>query len=138
MSYMFTAIFFETSWILLPFSYYRHLLDLIPRIQLHLLASNLLLKIFFSIFLTFVHIKFANISAWIRALCDLVEKYYKNETRVPIRLKALSVLMDTYKSNRHIYEEDLLERVVLPFLGSADTEPSDLVRLEAVKVSSSL
>ena len=27
-----------------------------------------------------------------------------------------------------------LERVVLPFLGSADTEPSDLVRMEAVKV----
>ena len=43
--------------------------------------------------------------------------------------------MDTYKSNRHIYEEDLLERVVLPYLGATDVEPSDVVRLEAVKVN---
>jgi hypothetical protein len=43
--------------------------------------------------------------------------------------------MDAYKTNRHIYEEDLLERVVLPYLGNADTEPFDTVRLEAVKVS---
>jgi len=66
----------------------------------------------------------------------MIEKYYKNETRVSIRIKALSVVMDAYKSNRHIYEEDLLERVVLPYLGAVDSEPFDTVRLEAVKVCS--
>jgi len=39
--------------------------------------------------------------AWIRALFDLVDKFYKNETRDNVRLKALSVLMDTYKCKRH-------------------------------------
>jgi hypothetical protein len=67
-----------------------------------------------------------------------VDKFYKNESRVPVRLKALSVLMDTYKSNRHIYEEDLLERLVLPFLANVDSEASEVVRLEAVKVKTFL
>ena len=64
-----------------------------------------------------------------------MEKFYKNDSRDNVRLKALSTLMDVYKSNRHIYEEDLLERVVLPYLGSVDLEPSDVVRLESVKVT---
>jgi hypothetical protein len=64
------------------------------------LCDSLLREVLREVFLPFL--------AWICALYDLVEKYYKNETRVPIRVKALSVLMDTYKSNRHIYEEDLV------------------------------
>ena len=71
---------------------------------------------------------------WIRALHELMEKYYKNETRDEVRIKALQVMADVVRSNRHMYEVDLLERVVLPYTRTLDAEKSPAVRLEAIKV----
>lgn len=77
-------------------------------------------------------------SGWIRGLHTLMDKYYKNDHREVIRIKALEVMASVVRANRHMYEEDMLERVVLPFLRSLDHEQSRVVRLEAIKVLTSL
>ena len=73
---------------------------------------------------------------WVAALSDLMERYYKleSETRVSVRVKALAVMLHIYRSNRHMYEEELLERVVLPYLGGVPNEQSMAVKVETVKV----
>ena len=53
---------------------------------------------------------------WIQLLRDTVTKHYVQETRLEIRRKTLQVMMEVYKSNRQIYEDELLEGVVLPLL----------------------
>ncbi|TRY76727.1 hypothetical protein TCAL_07432 [Tigriopus californicus] len=77
-------------------------------------------------------------SGWIRGLHTLMDKYYKNDPREVIRIKALEVMASVVRANRHMYEEDMLERVVLPFLRSLDHEQSRVVRLEGIKVLTSL
>ncbi len=41
--------------------------------------------------------------------------------------------MDKFKSNRYMYEEDLVEKVIAPFLRPLDSEQSIEVRLEGIK-----
>ncbi len=71
---------------------------------------------------------------WIRGLYDLMERYYRSDGRILVRTKCLRILLDMFKSNRHMYEDELVDRVVLPFLKHLDVEPSVDVRMEGIKV----
>ncbi len=86
---------------------------------------------------SYMRVMVTPVSVWVPGLHDLMDKYYRHETRDNIRIKCLLVLLEKFKSNRHIYEEDLLEKVVLPFLKSLDDEPVGPVRHEAIRVSRS-
>ena len=69
---------------------------------------------------------------WIEALNELMEKYFHKETRPGVRMKALAIMMDVLRSNRQIYEEELLEKVVVPLLIIMEQEEYDHVILEAI------
>uniref|UniRef100_A0A8C9SA23 Tuberin n=1 Tax=Scleropages formosus TaxID=113540 RepID=A0A8C9SA23_SCLFO len=63
---------------------------------------------------------------WIQSLHRLVEKFFsRNESRSAIRIKVLDVLSFVLSINRQIYEEELIEMVVIPQL-SQIAEDRDL------------
>ncbi|XP_075230715.1 TSC complex subunit tuberin isoform X2 [Lycorma delicatula] len=65
---------------------------------------------------------------WIEKLHYLVERFYKQETRSNIRIKAIDVLSSVFQSNRFLFEKDLLEKVVLVHLSDAHLEQDCAVR----------
>uniref|UniRef100_A0A3B3REN6 Tuberin n=1 Tax=Paramormyrops kingsleyae TaxID=1676925 RepID=A0A3B3REN6_9TELE len=62
---------------------------------------------------------------WIQSLHKLMEKFFRNETRSAIRVKVLDVLSFVLSTNRQLYEEELIEAVVIPQL-SLIAEDRDL------------
>ncbi|MBN3322380.1 TSC2 protein, partial [Atractosteus spatula] len=62
---------------------------------------------------------------WIQNLQRLMEKFFRNETRSAIRIKVLDVLSFVLSTNRQLYEEELIETVVIPQLGQI-AEDKDL------------
>ncbi|XP_066546134.1 tuberin isoform X3 [Amia ocellicauda] len=62
---------------------------------------------------------------WIQNLQKLMEKFFRNETRSAIRIKVLDVLSFVLSTNRQLYEEELIESVVIPQL-SQIAEDKDL------------
>ena len=76
---------------------------------------------------------FPAMPGWLRGLNDLLEKHYRRDSRVAVRVKSLAVLLEIFRSNRHMYEEDLVEKAVAPFLRPLDAEDDLQVRLEGIK-----
>jgi len=71
---------------------------------------------------------------WLTTLRETMTKHYAEETRLEVRRKSLQVLMQVYKSNRQIHEEEILEEVVIPLTQDRlDQEPDPQLRLETVK-----
>ena len=72
---------------------------------------------------------------WISGLHSLVEKYYADVTRTDaVRVRCLQIMGEIVSANRHMYEQDLLERVVLLHLKSFDADSQGRVRVEGVQV----
>ncbi|XP_077979844.1 tuberin-like [Glandiceps talaboti] len=71
---------------------------------------------------------------WIKHLQQLMDKYFKQDTRTCIRVKVLNILSCILCSTRHIYEDDLIELVVLPQLSHIDDDPDVEVRNVAVQL----
>ncbi|XP_078690983.1 tuberin-like isoform X3 [Branchiostoma floridae x Branchiostoma belcheri] len=72
--------------------------------------------------------------SWILNLQNLMDKYFKYELRTPIRIKVLDVLSAVLSSTRHLYEENLIEGVVIPQLGQIADDPDVEVRNVAVQL----
>ena len=53
-------------------------------------------------------------------------------------MKCLAIMTETVVANRHMYEPDLLEKVVVPFMKSLDGEPSVAVRVRGVSALTEL
>ncbi|TNN69438.1 Tuberin [Liparis tanakae] len=71
---------------------------------------------------------------WIQSLHRLMEKFFRNETRSVIRIKVLHILSFVLSTNRQLYEDELIEMVVVPQL-SAVAEDRDLaVRKQATQL----
>ncbi|XP_074649402.1 tuberin-like [Tubulanus polymorphus] len=75
---------------------------------------------------------------WILHLCQLMEKYYRSETRTQIRIKALGILSNVLNSHKDVYEDELIEQVVLPQLTNLDLDQDVEVRNKAVELLVSL
>ncbi|XP_070579524.1 tuberin-like [Ptychodera flava] len=71
---------------------------------------------------------------WIQNLQNLMDKYFKQDKRTCIRVKVLTVLSFVLSSTRHIYEDDLIELVVLPQLSHIIDDTDAEVRNEAVQL----
>ncbi|KAL3877536.1 hypothetical protein ACJMK2_035233 [Sinanodonta woodiana] len=71
---------------------------------------------------------------WISALYQLLDKYFRLEKRVQIRTKALDVLSFVLSINKYIYEDDLINRVVLPHLYHIENDPEPRVRKVATDI----
>ncbi|KAM7418767.1 hypothetical protein PAMA_016070 [Pampus argenteus] len=71
---------------------------------------------------------------WIQSLYRLMEKFFRNETRSVIRIKVLHILSFVLSTNRQLYEDELIEMVVIPQL-SGIAEDRDLnVRKQATQL----
>ncbi|XP_056136184.1 tuberin isoform X2 [Lampris incognitus] len=71
---------------------------------------------------------------WIQSLHRLMEKFFRNESRTVIRIKVLHILSFVLSTNRQLYEEELIEVVVVPQL-SGIAEDGDLaVRKQATQL----
>ncbi|XP_013385066.2 tuberin [Lingula anatina] len=71
---------------------------------------------------------------WIRNIYVLMEKYFRQDTRTKIRLKALDVLADIISKNKQLYEDDLVKEAVLPHLGHIESDSDPEVRVLATQL----
>ncbi|KAF7689317.1 hypothetical protein HF521_012670 [Silurus meridionalis] len=71
---------------------------------------------------------------WIQSLYRLMEKFFRNETRSVIRIKVLHILSFVLSTNRQLYEEELIEVVVLPQLGQIAEDRDLSVRKQATQL----
>lgn len=71
---------------------------------------------------------------WVHNLSQLLERYFRTETRTSIRVKTLDVLSFVLSTNRHLYEEELLANIILPHLGALDADPNPAVVKKAVQL----
>ncbi|CAG0907503.1 unnamed protein product, partial [Cyprideis torosa] len=67
-------------------------------------------------------------TGWISKVVSLMDRYFKHETRLEIRLKAIDILEETVMDNRFFHSDELIECCMLPFLDNLDAEPELEVR----------
>lgn len=65
---------------------------------------------------------------WISEWATLIEKYFKFETRNPIRLKAIALLSQIFSKYHVICEDELMNKVILPNFNEVDQELDSVVR----------
>ncbi|KAG7209739.1 hypothetical protein KM043_011368 [Ampulex compressa] len=65
---------------------------------------------------------------WQLKLGNLMERYFKIETRTNIRVEVLDVLTNVIQINRSTYEDQLIERIVVPYLQHIDMDPDITIR----------
>jgi len=70
---------------------------------------------------------------WLRDLVHLMNRHFVEDERDGVRVKALRVLLEKFRANRHIYEDDLVDKVVWPFLKQVDAEKIVRLKLEGIK-----
>ncbi|XP_015251846.1 PREDICTED: tuberin isoform X1 [Cyprinodon variegatus] len=71
---------------------------------------------------------------WIQSLHCLMEKFFRNETRSRIRIKVLHILSFVLSTNRQLYEDELIEKVVIPQLSGIAEDRDPAVRTQATQL----
>ncbi|XP_076584922.1 tuberin isoform X1 [Chaetodon auriga] len=71
---------------------------------------------------------------WIQSLHRLMEKFFRNETRSVIRIKVLHILSFVLSTNRQLYEDELIEMVVIPQLSGIAEDRDLAVRKQATQL----
>uniref|UniRef100_A0A8C9YYQ4 Tuberin n=1 Tax=Sander lucioperca TaxID=283035 RepID=A0A8C9YYQ4_SANLU len=71
---------------------------------------------------------------WIQSLHRLMEKFFRNETRSVIRIKVLHILSFVLSTNRQLYEDELIETVVIPQLSGIAEDRDLAVRKQATQL----
>ncbi|KAG1709737.1 Tuberin [Nymphon striatum] len=71
---------------------------------------------------------------WINNIAKLMERYYKCETRTNIRIEALHILTSVLCATRFLYEDELIDRVVILHLSKLNIDPDRAVRNVAVQL----
>ncbi|KAJ8913200.1 hypothetical protein NQ315_016142 [Exocentrus adspersus] len=71
---------------------------------------------------------------WLTNLYNLIHKYFKPEGRTNIRLRVLDILANVIKLNRRQYEDELIERIVIPHMANIANSPDIKVRSAVAKL----
>ncbi|XP_061576652.1 tuberin isoform X3 [Cololabis saira] len=71
---------------------------------------------------------------WIQSLHRLMEKFFRNESRSVIRIKVLHILSFVLSTNRQLYEDELIEMVVIPQLSGIAEDRDPAVRKQATQL----
>ncbi|XP_076003983.1 tuberin isoform X2 [Genypterus blacodes] len=71
---------------------------------------------------------------WIQSLHRLMEKFFRNESRSVIRIKVLHILSFVLSTNRQLYEDELIEMVVIPLLSGIAEDRDLAVRKQATQL----
>lgn len=72
--------------------------------------------------------------SWIQSLHRLMEKFFRNEPRSVIRIKVLHILSFVLSTNRQLYEDELIEMVVIPQLSGIAEDRDLAVRKQATQL----
>lgn len=70
---------------------------------------------------------------WLQTMVQFVERFYRMRA-VNIRVRTVQALSAMMELNRAGYEEEILERVVLPLFGTVHLEPDVLVRQSVARM----
>lgn len=65
---------------------------------------------------------------WIDEWAAIGDKFFRKETRKPVRLKALAILSQIFSKYHVVCEDELMNRVLLPILTDVDQETESVVR----------
>ncbi|XP_024115248.1 tuberin isoform X3 [Oryzias melastigma] len=71
---------------------------------------------------------------WIQSLHCLMENFFRNESRTVIRIKVLHILSFVLSTNRQLYEDELIEMVVIPQLSGIAEDKDLAVRKQATQL----
>nr|XP_055060259.1 tuberin isoform X3 [Misgurnus anguillicaudatus] len=71
---------------------------------------------------------------WLQNLLKLMDKFFRNESRTMIRIKVLDILSFVLSTYRQLYEEELIEVVVIPQLGLIAEDKDLAVRKQATQL----
>ncbi|XP_076345380.1 TSC complex subunit tuberin isoform X3 [Tachypleus tridentatus] len=71
---------------------------------------------------------------WIPSLNLLMEKFFKHETRTAVRVRVLHVLSYLLRTQRYIYEEELVDQAILQHLGHLETDHDITTKNVAVQL----
>lgn len=72
---------------------------------------------------------------WLTKLNNLLVKYFKpDEIRTNIRLAALGILSNLVQLNRQIYEEELIDRIIIPHTLNIDKDSNVTIRSSVAKL----
>ncbi|XP_049853714.1 tuberin isoform X1 [Schistocerca gregaria] len=71
---------------------------------------------------------------WLCKLGNLMERYFRQEIRTSIRVKVLEILSVIIEKNRCLYEDELIEKVVVPYLQHIDNDNDIQVRKSAAEL----
>uniref|UniRef100_A0A674PC77 Tuberin n=1 Tax=Takifugu rubripes TaxID=31033 RepID=A0A674PC77_TAKRU len=71
---------------------------------------------------------------WIQSLHRLMDKFFRNESRTVIRIKVLHILSFVLSTNRQLYEDELIETVVIPQLSGIAEDRDLAVRKQATQL----
>ncbi|KAH0546382.1 tuberin [Cotesia glomerata] len=70
---------------------------------------------------------------WQSKLANLVERYFKVETRTNIRVKVLDIVTRIIHTNRY-HEDELIEKIIVPYLQHVDADPDIVIRNVSAKL----
>ncbi|KAK7507156.1 hypothetical protein BaRGS_00001091 [Batillaria attramentaria] len=71
---------------------------------------------------------------WIQSLHQLLEKFFRQETRTEVRKKALGVLSFILDLNKHVYEAEMIDKLLIPHFTHIDSDSDVEVRKMAVEI----
>ncbi|XP_076458884.1 tuberin-like isoform X2 [Babylonia areolata] len=71
---------------------------------------------------------------WLQNLHQLLDKFYRQDTRTEVRKKALGVLSFIVGVNKHVYEVDLIDKLMIPHFSHIDADPDVEVRKMVVEI----
>ncbi|XP_060521768.1 tuberin [Cylas formicarius] len=71
---------------------------------------------------------------WIANLSSLLSKHFRADMRTVIRLKALEIVDDVLRLNRQEYEDELIEKIVIPHLSPVVSDRDILIRSSVIKL----
>ncbi|XP_059607432.1 tuberin [Phlebotomus argentipes] len=71
---------------------------------------------------------------WLQALSVFMERFYRQNRKTNIRVKAIVSLIQIMDINRAAYEEEILERIVIPNFSNIHQESDVVVRSTAAKL----
>ncbi|XP_070184862.1 tuberin-like isoform X2 [Littorina saxatilis] len=71
---------------------------------------------------------------WIQNLHQLLDKFYKQDTRTEVRKKALDKLSFVLGLNKHVYEVDMIDKLLIPLFCHIESDPDVEVRKMVVEI----
>ena len=75
-----------------------------------------------------------SVTGWMNNVVALAQRYFLEESRSSIKIRTLSILEDTMRESKHLYEDQLIEVVILKYFSDISNEVDPSVQIAAVEL----